>query len=121
MNIKEKLQSAKDWVTDHKKEIIEYGLIGIGTIAGIYVGGKLLDRRDVKALDNVVNSVKGMELPKLDIGTVTGLERDEYGYNFILNDVVVGDMGRFGQELLKLGDDVSEDTTITAWMGVLTK
>ena len=118
--LKEKMTKVKDFVVDHKKEIA----IGLGVIVGGVVVYKIV--KHVPKADLVTNvewsgmteEIVDLDIPKLEVGTIDELWKDQWGKSLILNDVTVGDLGKVGEEFLKI-DGVTKDTVVTATMGLL--
>ena len=122
--LKEKVTKVKNFVVDHKKEI--------AIVAGLTVGGivvyKILksvpkgDERIGKIISDVADTefLERIEKPVLSIGTVDDIWKDQWGTSIILNDFTVGDMGKIGEEFLKI-DGVTNDTVVTAMLGLLDK
>lgn len=108
-----------EYVKTHKKEI---ALAVAGTVVGVVLFAitRKVASTPVKAVETVVNDYKEIDPNVINIGTITDLWEDEYGYDMIVNDVTIKDLGNFGQELMKL-EGVTEETEITAMMGVLSK
>ena len=120
--LKEKMTKVKDFVLDHKKEIA----IGVGVIVGgivVYKIVKHVPKADIVTDVNwsdMTEEIVDLEIPKLEVGTIDELWADQWGKSLILNDITVGDMGKIGEEFLKI-DGVTKDTVVTATMGLLDK
>ena len=120
--LKEKMTKVKNFVVDHKKEIA----IGVGVIVGgvvVYKIVKHIPKADlVTDVDwsGMTEEIVDLEIPKLEVGTIDELWSDQWGKSLILNDITVGDMGKIGEEFLKI-DGVTKDTVVTATMGLLDK
>lgn len=120
--LKEKMNKVKNFVVDHKKGIA----IGVGVVVGgavIYKIVKHLPKNDlVTDIDwtDMTGEIVDLEIPKLEVGTIDELWKDQWGKSLILNDVTVGDMGKLGEELLKI-DGITKETVVTASMGLLDK
>jgi hypothetical protein len=116
--LKEKLAQVKAFAKDHKKEIA----IGIGVLVGGTVVYKIV-KSSPKVIDicetiDKSNVIKDLEIPKTELGTINELWQDGFGKNLILNDVTVGDLGKVGEEFLKI-DGVTNETVVTAVVGLL--
>lgn len=120
--LKEKFEKVKNFVVDHKKEIA----IGVGVVVGgvvIYKIVKHLPKNDLVTdinWNDMTEEIVDLEIPKLEVGTIDELWKDQWGKSLILNDVTVGDMGKLGEELLKI-DGITKETVVTASMGLLDK
>ena len=120
--LKEKFEKVKNFVVDHKKEIA----IGVGVVVGgvvIYKIVKHLPKNDLVTDINwtdMTEEIVDLEIPKLEVGTINELWSDQWGKSLILNDFTVGDMGKIGEELLKI-DGITKETVVTASMGLLDK
>ena len=118
--LKEKMTKVKNFVVDHKKEIA----IGVGVIVGgvvVYKIVKSLPKNDLITdveWSGMTEGIEDLEIPKLDVGTIDELWKDQWGKSLILNDITVGDMGKIGEEFLKI-DGVTKDTVVTATIGLL--
>ena len=115
--LKEKIEQVKVFVADHKKEI------AIGLC--VAVGGTVLYKvvKVKPKIENVTGTMfcnvdKYLEIPKLDVGTITELWEEDGYKNLFLNDITVADMGKIGEELLKI-DGVTNKTCVTAVVGLL--
>lgn len=118
--MKEKLEKAKTFVKEHKKEI----LIGTGlVIAGgvIFVVTKKKPKFEgARRVIKTSMEYTDLEKPELNIGRIDELWKDECGKMAIVNDFTVADMGSIGQEFLKI-DGVTNDTEVSVIMGLLDK
>lgn len=118
--LKEKMTKVKNFVVDHKKEIA----IGVGVIVGGVVFYKIARKLSTNdPLTNIEWSGKAediviLDAPKLEIGTIDELWSDGWGKSLIINDITVGDLGKVGEEFLKI-DGITKDTVVTATMGLL--
>lgn len=118
--LKEKIEQAKVFVKEHKKEIVA----GLCIAAGGTVLYKICKSEPkfeaINTLIEASSNIKDLDIPKLDVGTIDDLWSDNWGTNLILNDVTVADLGKVGNEFLKI-DGVTNDTVVTAVVGLLTK
>ena len=116
--MKERLEKVKKFVSDHKKELA----IGAGTVVGGVVIYKITKKapkfETIKQVSHIGTKIKELDIPKLDLGTIDDLWVDEFGTNLILNDVTVADLGKVGEEFLKI-DGITNKTTVTAIVGLL--
>lgn len=122
--LKEKFEQAKGFVIDHKKEIG----IAVGSIVGGVIVWKIVkkvpkvggpvDKFIMKAVESDVTEY--LPAPDLAIGVVDDLWVDQFGKNLILNEFTIADMGKIGEELLKI-DGVTNETEVTAILGLLDK
>ena len=118
--MKEKLEKAKTFVKEHKRELaIGAGVAGIMMIGGVVY---MITKKKPK-IANISESVfhtKDLEKPKMDIGTLTDLWQEGGYINAILNDVTVADLGAVGEQFLKI-DGVTNDTVVSAVISLLDK
>lgn len=118
--MKQKVEKAKTFVKEHKKEIL------IGT--GLAVAGGLIfiitkKKPKFEGARRVIKTsmeYKDLEKPVLNIGRIDELWQDEFGKMAIINDFTVADMGTIGQEFLKI-DGVTNETEVSVIMGLLDK
>ena len=118
--MKEKLEKAKTFVKEHKRELaIGAGVAGIMMIGGVV---HMITKKKPK-IANISESVfhaKDLEKPKMDIGTLIDLWREGGYINAILYDVTVADLGAVGEQFLKI-DGVTNDTVVSAVISLLDK
>ena len=118
--MKEKLEKAKTFVKEHKRELaIGAGVAGIMMIGGVVY---MITKKKPK-IANISESVfhaKDLEKPKMDIGTLTDLWQEGGYINAILYDVTVADLGAVGEQFLKI-DGVTNDTVVSAVISLLDK
>ena len=111
-------QKLKKWIKEHKKEILigTASVIAIGTIGylGIKVGKKTL-----KINGSVIEAnIRDIDVD-LDVATVTEAWTEDGVTNMILNDFNVKDIGELGADMIKNIPGVTEDTTLTCFMGTV--
>lgn len=122
--LKEKVKQVKDFVAEHKKEIA----VGLCvTVGGVII--YKITKKEPK-LDTIIKSnergtiigeiTKQLEAPVLDVGTIDDMWVDKFGTTLILNDITVNDLGKVGEEFLKI-DGINKDTCVTAVVGLLDK
>ena len=118
--MKEKLEKAKTFVKEHKRELaIGAGMAGIVMIGGVvYMITK--KKPKIANISDFVFHVKDLEKPKMDIGTLAELWQEGGCINAILNDVTVADLGAVGEQFLKI-DGVTNDTVVSAIIGLSDK
>lgn len=123
-----KIDEFKNFVKDHKKEIVN-GAIGVG----VTVGGIALLVSTKKTLKFPETSFKGMSISKWEeiekaridklnwnLGTMTSLWDEGGCLNTIVTDLTVSDLGKLGDELLKI-DGVTKQTGVDIIAGLGTK
>ncbi len=115
--IKEKWNSAKRFVSDHKTEII-MGTITIVTSIGLVVLGKKLKDRD-DTVSFMTTYGEDLDKPEFTIGKIHEFWQDPGSTQrtMIVNDIEVGDLGRFGEQLLKI-NKVTIETPVDAIIGL---
>lgn len=114
----EKLEQAKKFVKEHKKEVIT----GVCVVVGGAIVYKITKKKPkVETLVHSTTSyIQITEVPKLDVGKIDDLWFDNYGTNLILNDFTIADMGKIGKELTKI-KGITDETEVTAVLGLLDK
>lgn len=122
--LKEKFEQAKDFVVDHKKEIAIVALTAVGGVIVWKIVKKIpsvetpVDKIIVEAAESSFTGY--LPKPDLALGVVNDLWVDQFGKNLILNEFTVADMGKIGEELLKI-DGITKETEVTAMLGLLDK
>ena len=117
--LKEKMKQVKEFVVEHKKEIAIGVLVVVGGVT-VYKIVKSTSKITTIDLDSINYEYKDLEIPKLDVGVIDDLWEDNWGKSLILNDCTVADMGKLGEEFLKI-DGITKDTVVTATVGLLNK
>lgn len=123
--LKEKMKQVKTFVADHKKEIA----ICVGVVVGGVVVYKIvkkvpkqqtLDKAVDKSFGNFLGFIacKDLDIPKTDIGTIDELWQEGDFKNLIFNDITVADMGKIGEEFLKI-DGVTKETVVSGVLSFL--
>lgn len=114
------MDKKKVWelIRSHKKELaIATGVAIVGGI--VYLVTK--QKTDSSAqLAELVNGtiIKDLEVPNcINIGTVDQCWLEDNVMNMIVNDLTVKDLGKFGEELIKL-DDITPDTGVSTIIGL---
>ena len=118
--MKQEIEKSKEFVKEHKKEIL------IGT--GIAVVGGLIfivtkKKPKFEGTRRVIKTsmkCKDLEKPNINIGRIDELWQDEFGKMAIVNDFKVADMGTIGKEFLKI-DGVTNETEVSVIIGLLDK
>lgn len=119
--LKEKYEKVKEFVVDHKVEIAASLCVAVGGVA-LYKIVKSIPTKTVadelimKAAD--AGMAEKLPIPKLDVGTIDDMWVDQWGTNLILNDVTVSDLGKLGEEFLKI-DGITDETVVSAVVGLL--
>lgn len=108
----------KDYIKNHKKEIVigAISVVGIGVMTAI--GVKSL--KTVKTIvPDVAKSIDDIDVPDTwSVGTVTQLWKENTWTNAIINDITIADLGKLGEELQKI-DGVKSNTEVSAMFGLL--
>jgi hypothetical protein len=119
--MKDKLQKAKDYVKEHKKEIlIVSGLAIIGVVAG--VGLNKVSKNGSHDLTDVLNTISGQEHTKPDLGV--GITEDVVRYEdnglieLWLDNLKLSDIGKLGEGITENISDVPENAKIWALMSI---
>lgn len=118
--LKEKMTQVKTFVVEHKKEIT----IGVACVVGGVIGYKIV--KSIPKVDEISEAlsrskvIKDLDIPEMEVGKIDELWVDGFGKNLILNDCTVGDLGKIGDEFLKI-EGVTKDTCVTAVVGLLDK
>lgn len=113
-------EKVKEFVKEHKKELIIAG-------ATMVVGGVVFAITKQKPkLDGVARqsgrypweSIIGeIEIPELSFGQIELLHKNGDLIEFIANDITVGDLGKWGEELIKF-ENVTPETGVNAVMSL---
>ena len=99
--------------------MIGAGVAGVAVIGGvIYVFTK--KKPKIANISELVFHVIDLEKPKMDIGRLDELWREDGCINAILNDVTVADLGAVGEQFLKI-DGITNETGVSAIIGLLDK
>lgn len=109
------------WIKGHKKEVIVGSLVVIcSTIIGMTLKNKN-DGRDIScdhyqtnALDAMFEGGSYSEPYDLDISNFDIGEWDNGDYPQIVNKVPIGDLGNFGEMIIKNNDDISSGDFLSA-------
>ncbi len=134
--LKEKWNAGVEFVKNHKKEVlIGTGLVVIGGVIYIVTKKKPKGMKNFKASDTVIDMLSdgeckfmtfekyanmNLEIPEVELGEISDLWVDKFGKNLILNDVTVADLGKVGEQFLKI-DGITNETNVTAVVGLLDK
>lgn len=115
--MKEKWERTKQFVADHKAEIAMYGITAASVIGLVIVGKKLYDM-DSGAFFETIRG-KDLEKPDFNLGKIEEFWQDPgvSQKTMIINDIKVGDMGRLGEQFLKI-KGVTNETDISAIIGL---
>ena len=119
--LKEKIEQVKTFVAGHKKEIAIGVCVAVGGVVVYKIVKKTLkidSMSDVVTDDSLWDQLTELEIPELEVGTIEDLWKDQWGKSLILNDITVADMGKIGEEFLKI-EGVTKDTVVTASVGLL--
>lgn len=122
--LKEKFERDKEFVVEHKKEIAIVALTAVGgavvwkVVKSVPSIETPVDKIIVGAAESTVTEY--LPRPDLAVGVVDDLWVDQWGKNLILNEFTVADMGKIGEELLKI-DGITKETEVTAVLGLLDK
>ena len=120
--LKEKFEQAKEFVVEHKKEIAIVALTAVGgavvwkVVKSVPSIETPVDKIIIEAAESKVTEY--LPRPDLAVGVVDDLWVDQFGKGLILNEFSVGDMGKIGEELLKI-DGITKETEVTAVLGLL--
>jgi hypothetical protein len=119
-----KKQKAKEFWGKHKKKIILGGVLAAVGITAVVVSGskkKCKDDQTKLLADNWEREYEKRDsrIAALDwqVGKMDDLWEDDFGYNAIINDINVSDIGLLGDEFTKF-EGVSPDSNVTMMIGV---
>lgn len=115
--MKEKVEKAKKFVADHKVEIA-MSVVTVASVVGLVIIGKRLHDLDSGAFFETIRG-KDLDKPDFDLGKIEEFWQDPgvSQKTMIINDIKVGDMGRLGEQFLKI-DGVTNETDISAIIGL---
>lgn len=120
--LREKYEKVKEFVVDHKIEIAVGLCVAVG--GGVVLNKIMKSTPKINGAEKVIVKMgdvridKNLPIPEVAVGTIDELWVDQWGKNLILNDVTVADLGKIGEEFLKI-DGVTNETEVSAVIGLL--
>ena len=110
-----KLDEMKTFVKEHKNEIIA-GVIGVGVTVGS-IAYIMVTKKPVKIPEAVKPNFAAIEKSRIEklnwrLGDMTDLWNEGGHINTIINDITMADLGKLGDELIKI-EGVTMETGIS--------
>lgn len=107
------MSKIKKFVKEHKKEL------AIGALT-VVAGGVIFAITKKKPSEVITQStlkipgsnIKDLNIPDIDYGTIEALWKEGEGTMVIMGDITVGNMGKVGEQLLKI-ENVEPETTVS--------
>lgn len=108
----------KEFVKTHKKEI---ALTAVAVVGGVIIFA--ITKKKPKIVTQLAEAVpankwRWIDAPELELGTITDLSTNGEWIDAIVNDITVGDLGRFGEELCKI-EGVNPNTIVSSMMSFI--
>lgn len=106
------------FIKNHKKEILISTAVAIGGIIAFSITRK---KPEVKPLLIEVpsdNIWRELDSSVINLGTIVGMDTNEEWIDVVVNDIKVSDLGKFGEELLKV-ETVNPETEVSAMISLI--
>jgi hypothetical protein len=108
---------------DKAKKILMWVGVSAAVVAGIVIGAKVADSHKIKigailkSAPKLTNKIVDLDVPKdFNVGTVMSLWEETTFVNAILDNVKIEDMGRLGEQFLKV-DGITNESPVSMIVG----
>lgn len=120
-----KMKKAKGFVKEHKKELAIAAVTVVGGAIVFAITRKQSEtiKKDMdrihEAFTSTINEWRDLDKSVIELGTIESLDTNGEWIDAIVNDISVSDLGKLGEELVKL-EGVNSETGVSAMISVLT-